>query len=101
MRKIIGGLAFDTSKAELVHEWSNSYSSSDFHSCEEVLYRTPGGRWFLKYDGGALSKYSVHISGGQTGSNGIKVLSEEDAREWLEEHAPAAAFEEHFPAEEA
>ncbi len=101
MRKIIAGLAYDTDKAELVHDWSNSYPSSDFQSYEEALYKTSSGRWFLKYDGGALSKYSVPISGGKQGSSGITVLSEEEAREWLESHAPADVFESHFEAKEA
>ncbi len=41
MRKIIDGLAYDTEKAELVHDWSNSYPSSDFHAREWLESHAP------------------------------------------------------------
>ncbi len=101
MRKIIDGLAYDTDKAESIHHWWNGHGQGDFHHLSETLYKTSSGRWFLKYDGGALTEYAEVCAGGKTGSEGIRALQPEEALEWLERHAPAEVFESHFETKEA
>ena len=101
MRRIINGVAYDTKKAKLIHEWDNGYSSSDFKNCSESLYRTDAGRWFLYGSGGPLSKYAEPVSGGKTGGDSLDPMTEVDAKLWLEEHAPAHVYENYFEATEA
>lgn len=97
MRKIIKGKRYDTEKAECVASASHGYKS-DFHYWAEDLYRTPRGNWFLVGEGNALSRYSV--PGAQHGSTapGEKLIpmTNDDAKQWLEEQGETAMLEEHF-----
>lgn len=87
MKKIIQGKLYDTETATEVHEWDNGYSPTNFYFCEETLFRTPKGAWFLFGRGGAFSKYSHAVDGGGTGGGwDITPLTPEEAREWLETH---------------
>ena len=102
MRKIINGLAYDTELAERVWRRTNNYPATDFHHEEEILFKTKGGRWFIQYAGGALSQYSKRLdSNSYTGSSGIRTLTEDEAREWLEERANSDIYEKYFEAQEA
>jgi hypothetical protein len=97
MRKVSGGKIYDTKKAEVVAEWSNHYYRNDFHYCEETLYRTDKGNWFLYGEGGAMSKYR-EPSGSNSwgGGEGITPLTTEEAYAWLEEHDRVKEIEEYF-----
>ena len=103
MKKVIGGLLYDTDNAEIVHEWENHYGTTDFHYCEEALYKTPNGRWFTAGRGGPLSKFAEPSgSNGHCGGSGLEPVSAEDAKDWLEAHgAPADVIAEHFEVQPA
>ncbi len=96
MKRIIEGRRYDTAKAQEIA--SDSYSNpGDFHHWHETLYRTAGGSWFLVGQGGPMSKYARCTGQNeQSGGEELRVLTEEQAREWLEEHECTAALEKHF-----
>jgi hypothetical protein len=85
MKKVIDGKVYNTETAKEVHSWENHFFRNDFHHCEEALYRTKKGAWFLCGSGGAMSKYSQPCgSNSWTGGDGMEVLTEAEALEWLQ-----------------
>lgn len=102
MRQVIEGKVFDTSTAQLIHEWSSGHYAGDFHRQEEALYRTRGGVYFLHGEGGALSPWSVAVGDRRSGGERIIPMTAEEALEWAEEHgAPAKVIEATFDVVEA
>ncbi len=97
MKAVIDGKLYDTDKAEEVAGHGNGYARSDFHYCEEVLYRTAKGNWFLQYEGGALSGYGESIGNERHGSAGLRALDEGEAFEWLQQHGEVDAILARFP----
>lgn len=99
MKAVINGKLYNTETAEQIHNYHNGYPISDFHYCEEALYRTKKGAFFLAGEGGALSKWSRASGGnGRCGGDGIEVLTPDEALEWLEGHgADPETIEEAFP----
>lgn len=61
---------------------------------KETLYRTKAGKYFLHGIGNAASAYAVRKADGWS-APGEKILplSEQDARQWAEQHLDAAAME--------
>jgi len=96
MNKIINGKKYDTDTATLIAEWSNNYSGSDFHYCQEELYRKRTGEYFLYGEGGSLSKYSKQFRNGSVGDCHIEPFSEKEAKEWAEEHCDGDTYIEIF-----
>lgn len=102
MQKVINGKRYDTATAERIAEWSNGLSLSDFNACDETLYRTPRGRFFLHGIGGALTRWRRSVGSGWTGGSGIVPLSETQAREWCEQRGvDADTIARFFPIEDA
>ncbi len=88
---------YNTETAELLHEWDNGKYRSDFGYCEESLYRTKKGAYFIAGEGGAMTKYARSCgSNSVCGGEGIRVLSEAEAVEWLENHDGTEALEQFF-----
>lgn len=56
MRKTICNKEYDTQSAELIKKHTYSYFG-DPEGYEEILYRTPGGLYFLYVRGGEASIY--------------------------------------------
>ena len=84
MKKVIDGKLYDTEKAEMFCEYDFS-NSSDFKHVYEALYKSPNGQFFLEYSGGPMSKYGVCCGQNQTsGSSGIRLVTEDEAKEFLE-----------------
>jgi len=96
MKKIIDGKRYDTETAERVHSWHNGYHAGDFHQCEEALYRTRKGTFFLHGEGGALSKYATPHGNMTGGGEDITPLTPKEAMEWLEAHDGTEALEKNF-----
>lgn len=97
MKKVIGGKGYDTATADLIAEWSNHYFKNDFHYCEEDLYRTKRGSWFIHGQGGAMSKYQEPAgSNSWTGGSDITPLSQDEAFVWLQEHDFVIEVEKYF-----
>lgn len=97
MKKIINGKRYDTDKAQCVAEYANTYDRGDFHWYEEALYQTPSGSWFLAGEGHAASKYARSVAQNERGpGEDLLVLSEVEARAWLEAHDKVKELEDYF-----
>jgi len=75
MKRIIHGLLYDTVTAAEVAQWDNCLPVDDFHNCDESLYRTVKGSYFVYGAGGALSRWSQPVGDGRGGSSGIEPLT--------------------------
>ena len=97
MRKIIDGRTYNTETAKELGNWYNTPDESDFTRCEETLYRTTKGAYFLHGEGGPMSPYARSIGQNSwTGSAEIVPLTEAEAREWAEQHLDAEEYEAAF-----
>lgn len=96
MNKVIRGKRYDTETAEFIDSWSYAYPR-DFDYVREVLYRKRGGEFFVHGEGGARSKYSRQVEQNcWSGGEEIRPLTDEEAREWVEEHCDADTYEKLF-----
>jgi hypothetical protein len=103
MKQVIDGLVYNTETAEEIASWSNNLPASDFHHCDETLYKTKNGRFFVAGAGGPLSGWrEPEGTNGWRGSSGIRALEKEEALIWCESHeVGASTIEAHFEVEEA
>jgi hypothetical protein len=102
MKKIIGGQRYDTDKATLLT--CNQTSAKAFSDwCEESLYVTERGNWFLVGEGYANTRWCTIAHDGMRGPGGLDLLpiTETEALEWLERHGETALIEQHFDIEDA
>lgn len=85
MKRVINGKRYDTDTARYICSWSNHRKSGDFDECEQSLYLTRNGQYFIAGYGGARSIYSVS-SGCNSwgGGEGMELVSEAAALEWCE-----------------
>jgi hypothetical protein len=87
MKKIVGGKRYDTETAAQVGSWSNNLPASDFGTCEESLYRTQRGAYFLHGKGGGLTCYARSVGGNShCAGEDVIALEPEEALAWLESH---------------
>ena len=97
MKKVINGTLYNTETARKLGGWSNTYNYRDFNYCEETLYRTKSGKFFIHGEGGAMSKYAQTISSNEwSGGEKIIPLSAQNAMKWAEEHLEADEYERIF-----
>lgn len=96
MNKIINGKRYNTATAEMVGEWSSDLSRTNFHWCEETLYRKRTGEFFIHGVGGPATQYSRYYDGCSYGDEKIIPLSQEEAREWAEEKLSTEEYEKIF-----
>lgn len=103
MKKVIEGKLYNTDTASKIASWDNGMSRGDFGWCDEDIFVTKKGAYFVWGQGGALSRWSVPCgNNGQTGGANIEVLTAHEAREWCETHeVDADVIAEHFKVEEA
>lgn len=103
MKAIINGFRYDTDKAVCIGSASADCSTTDFQWWKSSLYRTPrAGRYFLAGRGGPMTMFSRPCGGNMTtGGEGIRVLNENDAREWAERYLTVEEVESGFTVEEA
>ena len=88
MKQIIEGKTYNTETANYLTNASSSCGRSDFNYWDEDLYRTKRGTYFISGEGGPMSSWAE--SAGQNswrGGSGIRVLTESEAREWVERWA--------------
>lgn len=96
MHTIIQGKRYNTETATLVGSTSNG-NRGDHGYYNESLYITRNGSWFLAGYGGPASKYAVSMGNRSYSSGeGIKVLSTDDAQQWLEDNGNTDALEQYF-----
>jgi len=103
MKKIIDGKSYNTDTATRIGHWWNGLSRSDFRYLEEELFLTKKGAWFIAGYGGAMTGWGESCDGNaRCGGDGIKVLTEIEARQWCETHdIDADIIEKHFMVDEA
>ena len=101
MRKVINGKVYDTETAEWIADYSYSYHG-DFHWYEESLYRTKKGTYFLSGEGGGMSKYAAYspAGGGYSAGSDLFLLTEQEARQWVEKYGGVDLYGELFGLEE-
>ena len=98
MRKIIGSKRYNTETATLIATWSSSYPKNDLNYCEEHLYLTAKGNWFIHGIGNAGSHYSKPADGNaSTGSEDIIPYCPDEARLWLSSNDFIDEVETYFP----
>lgn len=101
MKRIINGRKYDTDTAKCLGTWENGYGCNDFKYVKEDLYRKKTGEFFLHGEGGAMTEYSESYAGNTCGSERIIPLTEDEAKEWVENQLDADDYESIFgPVEE-
>ena len=87
MKQVIAGKSYNTETATKLAEAGAGLGYSDFKHWYEILYRTKKGAYFLAGYGGPMTRWARPAQGGgTTGSEGIRVLTEQEAREWVERY---------------
>ncbi len=102
MKKVINGKIYNTETATCIADWDNGRYGRDFGRCEESLFVTKKGVYFIYGDGGAATRWSVPVgNNGSAGGDGIEVLSKAEALEWCETHGVNAdTIAEYFEVQE-
>jgi len=86
MKKVIDGALYNTDTANELGSWNNHQYGS-FGYCEETLYRTKSGKYFIYGTGGARSKYSQSCGNNMWGSGEhIEPVVMTEAVRWAEEN---------------
>lgn len=99
MKKIRNGKLYDTDTAKCIGSYQY-LGESDFHYVYEELYRKKTGEYFLYGEGGPASRLACNEGYGYCAGEGIRPLTDEQAREWAEEHMDADEYLKYFNAEE-
>jgi hypothetical protein len=85
MRQVIDGRVFDTDTATEICRAAYGGSRTDFQWHETALYRSPRGQFFLAGQGGPMSRWAQDVDGGgRSGGSGIVLLTQDEAREFME-----------------
>ena len=93
MRQVIAGKLYDTEGAKRQGYWSNGLGYDDFSWCEETLYKTRSGAYFIHGRGGARSRYSISVGQYQwVGAQHIEPVDLAAAKQWAEEHLDADEY---------
>ena len=101
MKKVIEGKVYNTDTATKIASWDNGVYGNDFRACDETLYITKNGTYFVHGEGGALSRWSQPRGNGTSGGSGIELLTKADALRWCEDHdVDADTIAEHFEVQE-
>lgn len=86
MRRVINGKVYDTDTATHVCALRCTASRGDFYYHDTSLYRTARGAFFIAGQGGPASMWSHPVgNNGSTGGDGIRVVTEDEARQYMEE----------------
>jgi len=97
MKRVIDGKLYDTGTALEVATWNNGHYPGDFHRCEETLYGTRKGAWFLHGEGGALSAYAEAHGNDRCGGEALVPMTREQAFEWCQQRkVDPDVIQEHF-----
>ena len=86
MKRVIGGKLYSTDGAKKLGFWSNGLGYGDFSHCEETLYRTKSGAYFIHGVGGPMSRYARSVGQNQWGDGEhIEPVDFDTAKRWAEE----------------
>ncbi len=83
MKRLITNKKYDIQGAKLIAEYNNTIDTSVPESYIEELY-LKSGDYFIYGRGGAKTWWS---DGNRIGSEGIKRLTTEEARAWINQHS--------------
>ena len=93
MKKVIGGKLYNTDSAKRLGFWSNGLGYGDLNRCEEILYQTRSGAYFIYGAGGPMSRYSRSVGQNQwSGSQHIEPVDFDTAKKWAEEKLDADEY---------
>ena len=96
MIQIINGKKYNTETAKRLGSMWNGLQKNDFRYKAEVLYRTKKGQFFVDGEGGALSDYSQPVGDMTGGGIELRLLTEDEAKEWLEKYGTVEEYESVF-----
>jgi hypothetical protein len=96
LKRIINGKIYNTETADCIATWHNGHHGGDFNRCEESLYRTKKGAWFIAGEGGPLSKYARPVGNMTSGGDGLEPITAKEAQQWLEEKDYTEQLEAYF-----
>ena len=92
-RRVVDGLTYDTATSRRIAAWENGSPRNDFRYCEEDLYQTRAGRFFLHGKGGPMSQWGRSTGDGVTWGENIMPLDQDDAKAWLLDRQLCKEFE--------
>ena len=102
MKKVINGKLYNTDTATKIASWDNGLYRDDFGWCDEDLFVTKKGAYFVWGQGGGNSRWAKTTGDGRCGGSSLDALTPAMARQWCEEHdIDADTIAEHFTVEEA
>lgn len=85
MKKVINGKMYNTETAKYIGNYWYS-SQGKFDHVSEDLYQKRTGEFFLYGEGGPLTRWAEVDSDAAYEGNGIKPLTIDEAKQWVEEH---------------
>ena len=89
MKKVMNGKLYDTEKADQLFNRQYGYPS-EFDWFTEDLYRTKKGAYFIYGKGNARSHYGQQTGQNEwSGGEGWRVLTEDEAKAYVEEYGSA------------
>jgi hypothetical protein len=97
--RVIDGRRYDPCTAQFIHG-ATFLHRGDYRWYNEDLYRTKNGKFFLDGEGGALSRWGKNDGSGYSSGEGIKPLTDEEAREWCERQG-VETIEKYFVVQDA
>jgi hypothetical protein len=103
MKKIIDGRVYNTSTADFICDVSGrggSVSRDDFYYERTGLFRTKKGTWFISGEGEGASRWRRFQFGGFSRGEGLETVTDEQAKQLIEEYSDAGVFEKYFETEE-
>ena len=87
MKRTLQGRQYDTAKARALAQWNEGYAVGSRCYCEETLYRTRSGLYFLHGVGGPESRHADSGRGRPTTSGeSVTPLAIGAAAEWVRAH---------------
>lgn len=89
MKKVINGKLYNTDGSTLIGSWDNGLGTSDFNCCEEALFKSPKGQFFLHGQGHGLTRWASRHGNASGWGEDIVLLTEAEALEWAERHLSA------------
>ena len=84
MKKIVNGKSYNTGTSKmLMSVWNTVERADPYHTAEE-LYKTENGEYFIRGEGGRLTRYSIIKDGERViGPPAIRVLTKAQAQYWV------------------
>ena len=96
MKVIIERKSYNTETATKIAKWDNGRYRNDFSAIEETLYRTKKGQYFIHGWGGAATSYAKTFGNSSSEGESIKLMSQDEAIDWLSVHGFVDEIEQHF-----